>query len=301
MAIQIKRAVKYGAKLKLALYGPSGAGKTYTALTIAHAMKGDGKVIVIDTERGSASKYADAFPEYDVIELTNFHPNQYIEAIKAVIAAREYSVLIIDSATHEWDGSNGSLELAGSNFTNWANVTPKHNAFVDAMLAADIHVIATMRAKEEHIMKEVEQKGIKKTVVEKVGMEPIQRKGMLYEFDIVGALDISNVMTIGKTRCIQLKDMSFKPGNEQELVSIMQRWLDGTPAPEPLPDIIQIYERGKVTGVWTKESFFATASGILSGFPVTQENYKKLDAEHLKQLSGAVEQEPLSLLEGVTS
>lgn len=227
MGLQIKKAVKYGAKLRLALYGPAGAGKTYTALNIARKMAGDKRVLVIDTERGSASKYADIF-DFDVIELQNFHPHTYIEAIRVAIAAKEYSVLIIDSATHEWDGSKGALELAGEKFQNWAKVTPLHNAFVDAMLAADIHVICTMRAKEEHVMEPGKDGG--KPTVKSLGIEPIQRKYMQYEFDIVGSLDIDNTLSVVKTRCSELHGASFYRAGKQ-IADIMLRWLDGIPAP----------------------------------------------------------------------
>src|SRR5262249_25651095 len=150
-----------------------GSGKTYTALSIAQEMAGDKRVLVIDTERGSASKYADIF-DFDVIELDSFHPQTYVDAINLAAQSKDHSVLVIDSATHEWDGSRGPLEIAGQNFVNWAKVTPLHNAFVDAMLGADIHVIATMRAKEEYDVGK-DDKG--KTAVRKIGMEPIQRKG----------------------------------------------------------------------------------------------------------------------------
>ncbi len=230
MAIIIKKAQKYGAKLRLAIYGPSGSGKTYTALTYAQEMAGDKRICVIDTERGSASKYADLF-DFDVIELDSFHPTSYIEAIKAVVQSKEYGVLVIDSTSHEWEGSKGALELAGRDFTNWANVTPVHNRFVDAMLAADIHVIATMRAKEEHVMEQKEVNGKTKNVVTKKGMEPIQRKGMVYEFDIVAALDMDNALTIEKTRCSGLKDQSFLPGSEKSTAALIKAWLDGAPAP----------------------------------------------------------------------
>lgn len=227
MVLQIKKAVKYGAKMRLALYGPAGSGKTYTALSVARAMAGDKRVLVIDTERGSASKYADIF-DFDVIELPNFHPHSYIEAIRMAVAAKEYSVLIIDSITQEWDGTKGALELAGDKFQNWSKVTPLHNAFVDAMLSADIHLIATMRAKEEHVMKDTDRR---KNDVVSVGIEPIQRKGIQYEFDVVGSLDLDNVLTVVKTRCSELQH-AIMPRAGREIAEVMLRWLDGIPAPE---------------------------------------------------------------------
>lgn len=232
MALQIKKAVRYKAKMRLALYGPSGSGKTYTALAIAREMAGEGRVLVIDTERGSASKYADAFPdfEFDVIELASFHPHTYIEAIKMAAAAKEYSVLIIDSATHEWAGSKGALETAGRDFRNWAQVTPLHNQFIDTMLASPLHIIATMRAKEKFEMVNVTKNGETKSEVQKIGMEVIQGKDIQYEFDIVGSLDMDNTLTIQKTRCSALKGGIF-PMPGKNVADIIIPWLDGLPAP----------------------------------------------------------------------
>jgi hypothetical protein len=258
MALVIKKAVKFGAKARIALYGPSGSGKTYTALSIAREMAGDKRVIVIDTERGSASKYADTF-DFDVIELDSFHPNTYVEAIKLAAASKEHSVLVIDSLTHEWDGSKGALELAGKDFTNWSLVTPLHNKFIDAVLAADIHVIATMRAKEEHVMEKEEGK---KAVIRKMGIQPIQGKNIQYEFDVIGALEMSNEMGIEKTRCSALKDLTFKPGQEKSFVQIMQTWLSGASAPIQSPVATRerlnaLYDRGKKAGLYITLSDFA--------------------------------------------
>jgi hypothetical protein len=287
MVIQIKKAVKYGAKLRLALYGPSGSGKTYTALAIARTLS-EKRICVIDTERGSASKYAGDPFDFDVIELESFHPNGYIEAIRVVLQAGDYDVLVIDSASHEWEGSRGALELAGRDFTNWATVTPLHNKFIDMMLSADIHVIATMRAKEEYVMEKEEGKA--KATVRKVGMEPVQRKNMQYEFDIVGSLGMENTLTIEKTRCSGLKDQAFAAGNERAMVTILKVWLSGDPAPAKEPDIMTVYEAGKAHGIWTKETFYATASALL-GMPINQGNYKLLPAAQIRKLQEAVAHE----------
>ena len=279
MAMQIKRAVKYGSKLRLALYGPSGSGKTLTALKIAEAMSKK-RVLVIDSERGSASKYADLH-EFDVIELDSFHPNSYIEAIKAASQSPDHDVLIIDSASQEWDGSGGALEMAGHNFANWAKVTPLHNAFVDAMLSVKMHVICTMRAKEEHVMEQVNGK----THVKSVGLEPIQRKGMIYEFDIVAALDLDNVLTIAKTRCSELQNKVF-PRAGSEIAEVMGRWLDGIPAPITVKDV---WEKCLSAGlVKVKSELFPYASEVL-GFPVTAENVMSLEQDALKSIIASTE------------
>jgi nucleoside-triphosphatase THEP1 len=281
MAIQIKKAIKYGAKMRLALYGPSGSGKTYTALKIGTEMTKK-RILVIDSERGSASKYADIF-DFDVIELQSFHPNSYVEAIKAAAQSPDHDVLIIDSATQEWDGSSGALELAGHNFTNWAKVTPLHNAFVDTMLSVNMHLIVTMRAKEEHVMETKEGKA--KPDVRSVGMEPIQRKGMVYEFDVVGSLDQDNVLTVAKTRCSELQNKVFSRAGS-EIAEVMTRWLDGIPAPITVKDV---WEKCLSAGlVKVKPDLFIHASEVL-GIPVTAENIMTLDQDYLKMIVASTE------------
>lgn len=227
---QFQPATKRQARLRLALIGPAGSGKTYTALKVARRL--GGRVALIDTERGSASKYADAF-KFDTLQLTTFSPETYVEAIHAAEQAG-YDVLIIDSLSHAWVGKGGALEMAdqaargsGENrFTAWRHVTPKHTALVDAMTGTTMHVIATMRSKMEYAI-DKDERG--KSVPRKVGMGPIQREGMEYEFDVVGDLDQENTLIITKTRCLTLAGATIsKPGDE--LADTLKAWLtDGAP------------------------------------------------------------------------
>src|SRR4028119_1039737 len=107
MTLQIQKATKKAAKLRLALMGPSGAGKTFTALSIAAGL--GNRILVVDTENASASKYSDSF-EFDVIELSDFAPNNFIEAI-SLAKQNGYDVLVIDSLSHAWMGRGGILEM----------------------------------------------------------------------------------------------------------------------------------------------------------------------------------------------
>jgi flagellar biosynthesis GTPase FlhF len=147
-----QKATKHEAKLRFALIGPAGSGKTYTALRIGTRL-GE-RVAVIDTERGSASKYADVF-DFDVVELTKHDPREFVKAIRAAQSAG-YDALIIDSLSHAWMGRGGALELvdkaakgssSSNSFAAWRSVTPLHNELVDAIAGANLHVIATMRSK----------------------------------------------------------------------------------------------------------------------------------------------------------
>lgn len=233
--LTFSKATKQQAKARIALVGPSGSGKTYTALRIASALSP--RIAVIDTERGSASKYADEFG-FDALNLESFAPATYVEAIHAA-GQGGYDVLVIDSLSHAWSGSGGALEMvdriskksqSGNNFAAWRDVTPEHNKLVDAVLRADLHIIATMRAKTEYVI-EANERG--KMQPRKVGMAPVQRDGMEYEFDIVGDLDLDHNLIITKTRCRALDGQVIsKPG--ADFAATVQQWLsDGAPAPKP--------------------------------------------------------------------
>ena len=229
-----RKAVKSQSKARIGIIGPSGSGKTYTALKIASAL-GE-KIAVIDTEYGSASKYADEF-EFDVCELSSYDPRYYTKAIQAAGQAG-YDVIIIDSLSHAWSGEGGALELAdkykakyrGNKFAAWSEVTPLHNQLVHAMLGAPAHLIATLRSKMEYIQTKDDKGSV---VIKKVGMAPIQRDGMEYEFDIVGDMDLEHNLVISKTRCRALDGAVIKKPGE-ELAKTVRDWLsDGAPAPQP--------------------------------------------------------------------
>jgi hypothetical protein len=232
--MQFSKATKTKSRLRLALIGPSGSGKTYSALAIASGL--GGRIALIDTERGSASKYADLF-EFDTLELSTFSPLTYVEAIQAAEKAG-YDVLIIDSLSHAWMGKEGALEQVDraakrsqsqNTFAAWRDVTPMHHALVDAMLQSGCHIIGTMRSKTEYVI-ETNEKG--KSVPRKVGMAPVQRDGLEYEFDVVGDLDLENNLIISKTRCPALVGGLFsKPGTD--VAAILSGWI-GSGA-EPLP------------------------------------------------------------------
>lgn len=208
-----KKAQRQLSKLRLAVQGPSGSGKTYGALMLA---KGLGeKIAVIDTERGSASLYADlkGMPEFDVLDLeAPYTPEKYIEAIHAA-EAEGYDVLIVDSMTHEWDGQGGCLELIdliarakfrGNTWSAWSELTPRHRRFVDAMLQSKCHIIATMRSKTETVQTENDNG---KKVIQKLGMKAIQRDGMDYEFTVVFDLQADgHLATVSKDRTAIFND-----------------------------------------------------------------------------------------------
>ena len=239
-----KPATKTAAKLRMALTGPAGSGKTMSALKIARGL--GARIALIDTERGSASKYAGDVAEFDVLELVSFHPDRYIEGIKAAETSG-YDVLIIDSLSHAWNGRDGVLELKdraassdrnGNGFSAWGKLTPLQNALIDAILGANLHVICTMRAKTEYVL-ERDERG--KQVPRKVGMAPIQRDGVEYEFDVLGELDADHVLTITKTRHTALAGASIQhPG--RELGESLAAWLSEGEAVDPDPAVRKMRE-----------------------------------------------------------
>jgi hypothetical protein len=197
--MEIRKAMRKQAKIKLALQGPSGSGKTYSALLLAAGLTEFSKIAVIDTENHSADLYAH-LGDFNVLQLSKpFTPERYITAIDTCEEAG-MEVIIIDSASHEWEGSGGILDLhgnmPGNSFTNWAKMTPRHNAFVQKILESPCHVISTIRTKTDYTLSEKNGK----MVPEKVGLKGITRDGMDYEFTIVFDLDIKHNATASKDR-----------------------------------------------------------------------------------------------------
>ncbi len=232
-------AVKTESKLRMAIAGPSGSGKTYTALALAAALVPGGKVAVIDTEHGSAAKYADLF-KFDVAHAAPpYHPDGLIKLV-TYAANNGYDVIIVDSVSHYWNGAGGVLDLKEdaerrmrnpNSYTAWKDVTPIHQRMVDTLVAVNAHVIVTMRSKQDYIL--VERNG--KQVPQKVGMAPVQRDGFEYEFDVMMDMDIENVGRIQKTRCPALTGAAFaKPG--ADMAAILRDWLTGAaPSQAPAP------------------------------------------------------------------
>lgn len=198
--MELRHATRKQAKIKLALQGPSGSGKTYSALLLAYGITGDwNQIAVIDTENHSADLYAH-LGTYNVLPLSKpFTPERYIEAIELCEKAG-MDVIILDSITHEWDGSGGVLDIhqamTGNSFTNWAKVTPRHNAFVQKFLQSRCHIIATIRTKQDYVLSEKNGK----MVPEKVGLKAVTREGMDFEFTLVFDIDIKHMASASKDR-----------------------------------------------------------------------------------------------------
>ena len=235
-----KTAVKQESKLRMAISGPSGAGKTYTALAIATALAQGKPIALVDTEHGSASKYADLF-DFDVAEMhPPFHPDKFIAAVQEAANAG-YAVIILDSLTHAWAGTGGVLDIvddaakrskSGNTYMAWKEGTPVQNKLIDAMVQTSIHVIGTMRSKTEYVLVAGDRG---QQMPKKVGMAPVQRDQFEYEFDVVMDMDVDHNGIVSKSRCPALSDGVFKrPG--ADVAKILLGWLSGsTPASTPEP------------------------------------------------------------------
>ncbi len=237
--MKFTKATEHTPFLRLALTGPAGSGKTWTALQIATALST--KVAVVDTEHGSAAKFNDAFT-FDVVQPHEFSPRMYSAAITAAEKAG-YEVLIIDSLSHAWNGKGGALEMADNekarqrnpnSFSAWRNVTPVWQEMIEHILSTPMHVIATMRAKTEYIV-EKDERG--KSVPRKVGLAPIIRDGTEYEFDILGELTPDHQLLISKTRCRPL-DGAVLTNPGEELADHLKRWLNRS-QPQPVQGTVQ--------------------------------------------------------------
>jgi hypothetical protein len=237
---QFKKAVKQKAKGRVALIGPAGSGKSFTGLRLARTLAGPtGKIAAVDTEHGSLSKYAGspgvetdnlkAF-DFDVIELASFTTENFIGALNAAEEAG-YDVFMCDSLSHFWVGKDGALEFVElaakrhrDNMGGWKEFSPNERAMIDAMIASKMHVIVTMRTKTEYVEEVNPSTGKKQR--RKVGLAPVQRQGLEYEFDLVAYMDDENTFITDKTRCSEYAAKAFIRPGEKEFLAFRD-WLAG--------------------------------------------------------------------------
>lgn len=228
-----KKATKKQAKLRLALFGVSGGGKTYSALRLATGL--GGRIALIDTERGSASKYSDRF-DFDVCEIDK--PS--IENIKLLInEAKGYDVLIIDSLTHAWMELLQEIEriakakFGGNAWSAWSEGTPKQISLINALLDFPGHIIATMRA-ETNWTTTTNDKG--KLVPVRIGEAPKQGKSIEYEFDMLMQISQEHQAIVLKDRTGKFQDQCFMI--DEEFGKSLKEWLnDGETITKPFEQI----------------------------------------------------------------
>ncbi len=283
-----KPASKQLAKAKILLTGPSGSGKTFSALRLARGL--GGKTAVIDTENNSASLYADQFPgwTYNVASLSPpYTAQKYFQAIEEA-ERQKFDILIIDSATHLWAGEGGLLDQksaadsrGGNSFTNWNAIGKLNETFKSKVLHSPIHVICTARSKQEYII-EANEKG--KQTPKKVGLAPILRDGMEYEFTVVFDIGMDHQFIVTKDRTNlfnQVVDTLTEKTGEK-----IKHWLADDIKAEPVTDFLtdaaskeeQIEEETQSARSFTKqelEAFKSSFKGTIGAAKIAQAVHKK--------------------------
>lgn len=195
--LQFRKAARQRAKIKIGLQGSSGSGKSYSSLLLAKGLVGDwSKIAIIDSENNSADLYAH-LGDYNVIPISApYTPEKYIQAIQLCIT-HGMEAIVIDSISHEWEYLlDVHANMPGNSFTNWGKITPRHNDFINAILQAPVHVIATIRSKQDYVLSEKNGK----MVPEKVGLKGVTRDGMDYEMTIVLDIDTRHMAKASKDR-----------------------------------------------------------------------------------------------------
>lgn len=280
MALQLKKAERKKAKIRLGLSGASGFGKTYSALLIANGLVGDwSKIALIDTENGSGELYSD-LGDYNVITLeAPYSPERYIEAIKLCEGAG-MDCIIIDSITHEWEGDGGCLDILsnlGGKYQDWAKVTPRHNAFINKILTCKSHIITTVRRKQDYDMSKDNNGKIK---VEKVGTKEVTREGFEYELTMnLEFLNDKHLVKASKDRTGLFMDKpEFVPSKQTG--ELIRNWCESgavIPEPEkPFPDEKQF--AGLVQFLNSEdEKKIATAKEAINKYQFTDEQKGILD------------------------
>lgn len=270
-------------------------------------LKGDDKVLYIDSEARSSEKYADEF-EFDIISLEPpYSVKTYEQAIKYAGEQEGYGVVVVDSLSHAWAGEGGALEQVdqakskyqGNTYVAWRDVTPAQHRMVEAILQNPKHVIVCMRSKMEYSM-EKDQAG--KTTIKKVGLAPIQREGLDYEFDVVLDIDWDHRAIVSKTRMSSIADKVYmKPG--ADLAEEILNWLSSGEAERP--DIVkegtEILEAAEEAEEAAKNSF--TQSDLVAfakqmygfdgkdvGAALKGHGYTSFDAENWEQYKEALAQ-----------
>lgn len=276
---QATEAKRESILLRAGLCGPTGSGKTKTALIMGTRMVerlGIGPMFVIDSESKSALRYAYsprskqgyrfkhvAMPEDD------YSPQAYVAAMD-YCESQGAGVIVIDSLSHAWNGINGVLELVDqvsersrskSTFSEgWKTMTPIHNRLIQRILSSSVHVIFTLRAKTDWVLQENERG--KQTPI-KVGLAPVQREGVDYEPDLFFDMTVpDNSLIVSKSRCDRLTpgEVVRKPG--ADFADVIIEWIEDS---EPA-------EAARTLGEAVHQ---AVAEGILAWEEKSAERYKE--------------------------
>lgn len=291
------RATKSAAKARIGLYGVSGSGKTMHALSIARVLAGPGgSIALLDTEGGSASKYADLFEFDSNVMRKPYHPERFAKALDAAVAGG-YDVFVCDGVSPFWNGEGGVMSIvdaAKKRGGGWAEGTPAHNKLVDAILTSPIHVVITVRAKAETVVENVNGK----VTYRKLGVKMVQRDELDYELDVLLYLDLDNSATVEKSRKPDELGKNITRDDVPEWAVDFKGWLDsGTtpvvpapkfePAEEPAAPVAEQEpdpEREFVAGELPDDVVAAMAVVVPKGLRPAGKRIDELDERYLEFL-----------------
>lgn len=231
--LQFRPATRKQLKVKIGLMGTAGTGKTWNALAIAEAL--GGSVYVIDSERGRAEAYAGDF-EFKHLALPTYSPETYVEAL-SLANSEGADIVIVDSISHEWMGRDGILSSV-DRFGGWKEATPRHDTFVESLFRLPRNVICTIRAKTQYQVAEVERDGRKKQEITKLGVGPVQRDNLEYEFDLLGMVELDHSIRLHKSVISSLPSGALlSPGDNprqlgREIAWAVREWIEAGEAVE---------------------------------------------------------------------
>jgi hypothetical protein len=293
--LQLRKAKRSQVYLKMGIASPSGGGKTAGALLIAYGLLKEkhpqlsdaeiwDKVAIVDTENGSGELYVNHdigmfhIGEYSVVRLDPpFTTDLYVGAIE-ICEKSGIEVAILDSTTHLWQGEGGLLEQqsvaaskSGNSYTAWRNVTPEHNRFVDKMLQSKLHIIATMRSKTAH-EQDVDEKG--KKIVRKLGLKPIQREGMEYEFTLFLDIDENHKASVSKDRTSLFDGKQFKV--TPDVGSKLMNWLSSEDAAKEDKVIAEVQLQNASPEDGAKKNKLRIKELASAASPEVMEKYKEI-------------------------
>lgn len=286
---QIRPAERKQAKLRLALIGVSGSGKSLGAINIAAGM--GGRTVVIDTEHRSADLYANV-AKYDVLTLDKpYTPEKYIQAIN-YCEDKGYDIIIVDSLSHAWAGEGGALDMhdaatqasaSKNSYMAWKEITPWQNKLVNAIIQSSAHIIATMRVKTHYDVVDI---GGKKRPI-KIGLSPIQKEGLDYEFTVVLTIDKDSYLyTSSKDRTSIFEGkhnkLSMETGKE-----IMSWLLDGKSFEDVEKEEVE-HIKSILSDANTVEALRKEYAKAKQRFPKLAQEFLVISTERSKQLTSEV-------------
>ncbi|WP_328903219.1 ATP-binding protein [Streptomyces sp. NBC_00441] len=228
-------ATKDGFNATVAIQGPSGSGKTWTGLSIASGLAEGERFAVIDTERGAAALYVnDLGIAFDTLPMHRYDPRDLQKALAAAAQAG-YGVVMVDSLSHFWKGTDGTLDqvekakskYGGNKFAGWKDGTPLQNEMIEALMSYPGHVVVTMRSYVHWVL----ENG---SPVNK-GMRAEQRKGIEFEFGVAAEMDENNRLRFIKSRCPAFRGLLLnQPNGARDIAKPYLDWLrDGGKETDP--------------------------------------------------------------------